>query len=534
MKKLIGILLLLSAVAVNAQSKKFTFKLGTEYELPRKTEDLAFFGNDKDGIINLSLKKDELNIIRFDPKSLKQTSEKTIDLPEATRNFNSEELIDFENGNYYWLHSDWDKNSEKEFLYSDKIDVSTGKITEANRKLLETSKIAGAKASTGWYSMKTIDKYKYNYNADRTKLMISYRLYPEERNDKKNYDKIGFIVFDDHMNKIWGNEFRMPYTEAIMDNSDFSVDVDGNAYLLAKVYESDARKEKDKATGKPGYHFEVMKFTKESKTIIHSQIGVGDYFVRESSLIESPTHDMIIASTYSLKSKGNGTDGIFLATVDPSGKVVKYKNGNYEFPLGELEKFESARKRRKMERKDDYEIPNLKVRSVGVEPDGSVLIACEEYYIVEHYSSTNSIGYSRVTYEYYYEDILVTRINASGKFDWLRKIPKMQRGSAGRGTMSFKLIGDESGYYFLYLDNKKNMDLSEDETPKYHVDGFGGQVVISKITKEGKVSKELLFDTREEEIMIFPADFSRINGNQFIGRAKIKKHLFQPLLITVN
>ena len=35
------------------QSKKFTFKLGDEYELPRKTEDLAFFGNEKDGIVNL-------------------------------------------------------------------------------------------------------------------------------------------------------------------------------------------------------------------------------------------------------------------------------------------------------------------------------------------------------------------------------------------------------------------------------------------------------------------------------------------------
>jgi hypothetical protein len=43
---------------------------------------------------------------------------------------------------------------------------------------------------------------------------------------------------------------------------------------------------------------------------------------------------------------------------------------------------------------------------------------------------------------------------------------------------------------------------------------------------------EFLFDTREEEIMIFPVDFDRINGNQFIGRARIKKKLFQPILIT--
>ena len=51
--------------------------MGTEYELPRKTEDLAFFGNDKDGIVNLCIKKEELNIVRFDAQSLRKTSEKS-------------------------------------------------------------------------------------------------------------------------------------------------------------------------------------------------------------------------------------------------------------------------------------------------------------------------------------------------------------------------------------------------------------------------------------------------------------------------
>jgi hypothetical protein len=100
--------------------------------------------------------------------------------------------------------------------------------------------------------------------------------------------------------------------------------------------------------------------------------------------------------------------------------------------------------------------------------------------------------------------------------------------------MSFKLINDASGYYFLYLDNLKNLHLGEDEVPKYHVDGFGGQVMVSKLDQNGVLSKELLFDTREEDIMIFPADFYKINGNQFIGRARLKRNLFQPLLITLN
>lgn len=50
----------------------------------------------------------------------------------------------------------------------------------------------------------------------------------------------------------------------------------------------------------------------------------------------------------------------------------------------------------------------------------------------------------------------------------------------------------------------------------------------------GAVCKELVFDTREEEVKLFPAIFSKINGHQFIGRANIKHGDYKPLLITVN
>lgn len=516
-----------------AQSKKFTFKLGSEYELPRKSEDLSFFGNAKDGIINMGLKKEELTILRFDPKTLEQSTEKTIALPEMTKNFNSEGVVDFD-GNYYWMHSDWDKSSETESLYYDKIDVVSGKITQSNKKLFDAGRISGSSAvMTGFYRYKMGGKYDFNYDADNTKLLVSYRLTPEEKNDKKSYDKIGFYVYDQQMNKLWNNEFTMPYTEQIMDNIDFSVDSKGNAYMLAKVYDSEKRKEVDKETGAAGYHYEVLKFTKDSKKIINTTITIGDYFIKAASLIENTEHDMVIACTYSKKAKSNGTDGVFLALMDQAGKINKYKNGYYEFPLAELEKFESARSKRKMERKKDYEAPNLSVRNIVVEADGSLFIALEEYYVVAT-TTTDSRGNTRTYYTYYYEDILGAKISKTGNFDWLRKLPKKQRGTNGRGTMSYKLVSDASGYYFLFLDNKKNMELEEDEVPKYHIDGYGGQVVVAKVDNAGNISRELVFDTREEDVMFFPSQFKRINGNQFIGRAKMKRGGYQPLLITVN
>ena len=516
--------------------------------MPRKSEDLSFFGNQKDGIVNLSLKKEEIILVKFDSKTLEQTAEKIIELPEATKNFNSEIVTEFKNGNYFWIHSDWDKESKIEALYYDKLDVSGAKLTANNTRLFETTRLTGDLTTTGLYQFKVDNKYKFNYDADGKKLLVSYRLWPEEKNDKLNYDKIGLQVFDDNMKKLWGGEFTMPYTEQIMDNSDFSIDGNGNAYMLAKVYDSEKRKEKDKETGMPAYHYEVLKFVKGSNKIISATLSLDDYFIHETSLVENLQHEMIIACTYSKKSnkksESNGTDGVFLATLDQNNKVVKFKNGYYEFPLADLQKFESARTKRKMEKKDDYEAPNLVVRNIVIESDGSVMMILEEYYKVV-YRTYDSRGQTRTTTTFYYEDIIAGKINAAGQFEWLRKIPKKQKGSTTSysyainynlpGTMGFKLVNDATGYYFLYLDNKKNMDITEDEVPKYHVDGAGGQVVVSKLDNAGVITnKELLFDTREEEVRVYPAKFTRINGSQFIGRAQVKKNHYQPLLITVN
>jgi hypothetical protein len=524
-----------------AQSSKFTFKLGTEYDLPRKTDDLSFIGNEKDGIVNVSTKKDELSLLRFDYNSLKQTDEKVIPIEEKSKYFVSETLVDF-GTKYYWLHSDYDKSSQTEFLNYNTVDIKNASISAPFKNIIEAKKLASTiiqgeyNAFLGTYKMK-VSKYQYNYDANNSRLLVSYRIKPEEKDDKKNVDKLGIFVFDENMNKLWGNEFTMPYTEAIMDNSDFSVDGKGNAYLLSKVYDSDRRKEKDKETGKAAYHYEVLKFTKESNQILNTKIEIGDYFIREALLVENSLHEMVIACTYSKKSAGAGTDGIFLAVMGQDGKITKYKNGYYEFPVEEMVKFETEREKRRIEKKKDYEAPFLSVRNIVVHPDGSLFLGLEQNYVVQtNYDYVGSPYKNKSTSSWYYEDIIAVKIGSKGNFEWIRKIPKRQRGdnSGGMGTMSYKMVADASGYYFLFLDNKDNLNLAADQEPKLHLDGYGGQVVVAKLDNTGTVTKELVFDTREEEVKIFPSQFRRINGTQFIGRAKMKKGGFKPLIVTVN
>ena len=216
---------------------------------------------------------------------------------------------------------------------------------------------------------------------------------------------------------------------------------------------------------------------------------------------------------------------------------------------------------------DTMNIANLKIQDIIVGNDGNIFIACEQFYTTSSANSDRSAArdFSRFVspndaamrdwyYQrfqtgeklaYHYEDIYAIKLQASGKVGWIRKIPKRQNsqyikygyyepGHPYTGSMSFKLMADSAGYYFLLVDNEKNVNLATYESPGIHLDGFGGQLMVAKLDQKGKITKEILFDTKSEDIDVYPTEFDQINNNQFIGRAKAKKDTFVPLIITVK
>ncbi len=290
--------------------------MGSEYAIPKGAKDLAFFVNNEDGIVYLALKKEQISFVRLDAKSLTPSAENTIAVEESSKHFVSETAIAL-NKNYYWLHSDWDNESEMEYLYYDKLDVQSGKMSMTNKKILETTKIADDNPKVyGFARHIASDKYAFYFDKAKKKLLVTYRLNPLTKKPKNNYDKIGLAVFDEQMNKLWGGEYTMLHTEAVMEKVDFAVDSLGNAYLLAKVYNNDSKNGVDKATGDPAYHYEVLKFTKNNKQFITGLLSQGDQYIKRPTLVENNLHEMIFAGNYSKKAKGYGTDGIYLAVLN--------------------------------------------------------------------------------------------------------------------------------------------------------------------------------------------------------------------------
>jgi hypothetical protein len=545
-----GIISVLAQPSPLPKEDAFDVKWGTEYKFPRKHIDLGYVGTMEEGFAQMCLRyKKDIIMQGFDTK-LKLTKQTKIDIRKMPKSIVSEGFYTF-NKKHYWFYSTWIRKEKKERLFAQEVDVVGLRFNGKAIELTKSDKLAGSGfVVKGMYSFDVAGKYKINTSTDSTQLLISYRKAPKERDDTKNKDKLGFFVFNQDLEKVWGKELKMPYTESKMDNIDYDVDKFGNAYLLAKVYKGN-RKEKTKE-GAPNYNYEILQISQQSKDIKKIPVTLSDKFINDILITDDLNGNIICAGLYSKNAHGGtgfrwgsgstptASDGVFVTRVDTTGNFVNVHKGYYEFPTEVLKQYETERSQKKVDKKekeDKAEAGNLRLRKVLVNEDGSVIVTGEEYYYTEHTTTSRTAGgatSSRTTYTMHYDDILAMKIGVSGEIDWIHKIPKRQVGSASYVApfdMSFKLFRSGENFYFIYIDNAKNMKLKPDEYPAVHMANAKGVVVYAKINNEGQLTKGKILDKGAEKIRLDALDFQQVGSKSLINRAT-RKGYSKAVLVT--
>ena len=339
-------------------------------------------------------------------------------------------------------------------------------------------------------------------------------------------------VFDNGLNKISLQEIKMPHTEKQMDNIDYAVDSDGNAFVLSLVYNDEPVKKDKKLT----YFIELLKIKPNSPAITTMPVVLQGKFVNKLWLYETSKNKMVCAGYYNNEKDSDGANGIMLFNVSSDNKISGMIN--HEIPVEVLNQFVNERaqnKNKKKDKDDKAEFEDLVLRSLLVQADGSILLTGEQYYSITttYYSQSGS----RTITTYFYNDILACKINADGSLAWMRKLPKRQKGNAGRGGMSFKYMSGEKEHYFLFLDNEKNMKLSLNEYPAGHLDGRGGFLTAYKINDAtGVVDKISILDTKDVQgVELYQFAVNRIlpiSKNEFVFEAYKKGK--EDLMLKVN
>ena len=282
-------------------------------------------------------------------------------------------------------------------------------------------------------------------------------------------------VLGKDLTTVGAYELQFPHKKRQVDIIDYHLDQQSVPYVLTKVRLSNNSRRNIIGRGEHAminYQLEILKFnlTDGSHTII--PIKLDDQQIESSWLYAGVDGQVICTGFYSKReSKTKEPDGIFVFKVDPDAKLLEHRH--YEFPIEILTQYKNAGQQSRIaraDRKGQAEMNNLKLKKILVQEDNSLIIIGEvDFVLTSTNTSTNGSTYTRTTYHYY--DMLVTKINPDGSLAWMRKLPKRQIGSRGRGSMSFQHVKLKNQHYFLYLDHLRNKIVNVYELPSIYADG---------------------------------------------------------------
>lgn len=526
----------------------YVVKTSAEFESPKKHKVSDPIPYGKDGIIQVNEKGIESFSFQLFSNDLKYQKENTV---STEGKFNDrvsyQNVVKFKNKTYLFAREVF-REEEKEGVTALEFSPKDLNFVGSAKNIFKSSdKVQMARFSVGFalpYGYKVygtpqnMGGYDFKMSHDETKFLYTYSLVAKEKKDKLNKEIVGIQVFDENLVKQWGGDIQMPYTEAKMDNLGFLLADDCRVYLLAKVYEGEDAKSGKKDKTKPNYHFEILVYGKGKTTPKIIEIKLDSYFPKEAWLYESENHDINIAGFYG-KAANKPVDGAYMVKLDAEkGTFSKINGGYYEIPSDIIKSFTSEREKRKMEKKEDKDedndigIDNLEISDIYVMSDGSTKIVSEQYHVRVTYYYDMNCKCMKTKYDTFADDIFVLSIDAKGKLDWVKKIPKAQHSPNAYGPgISINSMAVGNDVHIFYIDNLKNFNLPLTEAPKRHEDRRGGFLTGVTVTGKGDVKKYNLGEIEAYDTNFYIREFVDGGNNNLISTERRKK---QNILFSIE
>lgn len=492
---ILAVLLLSQAFAFGQElSKDFEVSVATPYDVI-DAGSKEYISMDNGTLIFAKMSRGVVYIQKMDVNAMKEIARNTYDdLPKKAVFQDVIRLGD----KIFYIYEAYDRKAKNFKVYSREIDPENATfkeqrvIIETSRKVVDLPMTQNLSQVDGTFSaFKAKEKFKVYTSFDKSKVMINYRSYPLERNDAKNKDDIGFFVFDSDMNKIWGKEVKMPYTEKEINNIEYAVTNSGEARMLV------GNRTKKK--------YEIFLIDHNGKLTPKELDLSTDYFLRELKIRENDEGNLMcggfyangIEFTYNPFTGGQfifNANGLLYFQIDSEGNLVK--KDTYEFSEEFIQQNLSERQKKTVAKREEdgkAGILDLFLLDFIVKEDGAYFIGERQYLRNEFYHGPKKENV------YHFSNIIMLKVNNDGSLAWMKKLPKNQEGLAGCGQMSYAFMQNKGSDYIAFVDNPKNIELSPDDgVPEPHLDGKGGFLTTYKVDNAtGKLEKHTICDMND-------------------------------------
>jgi hypothetical protein len=245
-------------------------------------------------------------------------------------------------------------------------------------------------------------QFRLRTSSDSSKVLIYYY----EPNSKKENQVIGFHVFDGQMKQIWENEVELPYKGEFFKPVNYTLDNNGNAYIMGKLYKDKLKETKD---DRPNYKYLIIACTEKGETLSEYEVDLDGKFVSELGMkMNDKTGKLICAGYYSNQNTGS-VKGSFFLSIDPVAKKIEKKHMQ-AFTFEQMMQNQTKETKAKVERKaakkgvfeatnggtKDVELSHISLNYILLRDDGGVVLM-GEYEHIYTYSTTSYDGKRWVT-----------------------------------------------------------------------------------------------------------------------------------------
>ncbi len=377
------------------------------------------------------------------------------------------------------------------------------------KESIEKRDVEGKKIASFDYDRKNKRRsgYKLISSEDKQKICVTY--YSSNRNisDSKN-GKYGYYVLDENLSIETEGSFEDILEEKGEKITDYKLSNQGTLFLVTSLAI------KDEPT--------TIKFYKVTGDEFSAlEFNLGTKYTNQLSIAVDKNENFVVSGFYGERgikgqSKGTGVRGVFFAVMDPKSEEILssgYHEFDDQFIMEGLSKNQKEKTEKKKEKKGiEPSLYNFKMRNFESTIDGGYLGVAEEYVLIIITTTNPKTGASSTSYNYFYNDLIVFKLDKSGNMAWKKKIQKDQvtRDDGGfRSSFVMKQVGEKA--FIIFNDNLKNYDPvtfkslgGDNQYPMKFSKKNNAIAVVEVDIEDGKIERNALKGSKELGSILIP------------------------------
>jgi hypothetical protein len=387
------------------------------------------------------------------------------------------------NNELYVFFSKYNARKGEQTLFYQQIDKATGKPAGKRGRITDVPAL----------NKMDLGELKYAASTDSSRAVI-YSSPTVTRGLLQKAKDMAFTieVVDKDFNKVWDKFVQLPYKEDLFDMVKVEVDRDGNAYILARIYNGRRQNQRD---GEVNFAYKILSYQNNGEKLVEYNLEMQDVFITDLTFKVNRNNLLTCAGFFSERKTNDSIKGTCFFNVDISSKEILSKK-IVPFKEDFLAKLMNKRRAAKGKELFRYYLDEIILRSDG----GAVLIGEQFYVVTNTYNAGTGINaVPTVTYTYHYEDVIIININPDGSVAWATNIPKDQQSSTTEFS-SYAHMVVKGEIHFVY-----NSTISR-RAPLMH----------AKVNTSGEVAIKELFNNKDEGILTKPILCKQTSKNEMV------------------